>query len=141
MFQQRPDGIRSVWKASPWLPCSALTGTGRGRRQRQNTLGGERVPVTPTQRWCLPPPGLSPRTSGYRMSVVATSLSNVVSWAYGGALRSFSGFKSTLGRLNIVVTNPSGLRPPNHNPTTSCCTRLLSGRALLSSLRPQLQSA
>lgn len=49
------------------------------------------------------------------MSVIVTSLSNLVPWAYGGALGSFSGFKSTLGRLNIVVTNPSGLRPPNHN--------------------------
>ena len=140
MFQQRPDGVRSVWKASPWLPCFEQTGTGRGRRQRQNTLSGARAPVTPTQSWCLPPPGLSPGTSGYIMSVAATSLSNVVPWAYGGALRSFSGFKSTLGRLNIVVTNPSGLRPPNHNHHI-LRNRLLSGGALRSSLRPQLQSA
>ena len=58
MFRQRSDGIRSVWKGSPWLPCCEHTGTGGGRRQRQNTLSEEGVPAS------LPPVGLGPSCTG-----------------------------------------------------------------------------
>ena len=102
-------------KRHPGCPVVSIREQAEAEGRGRTPSSGERAPVSPTQGWCLPPPSLSPGTSGYMMSIAVTSLSNVVPWAYSGALRSFSGFKSTLGRLNIVVTNPSGLRPPNNN--------------------------
>ena len=96
MFRQRSDGIRSVWKGSPWLPCCEHTGTGGGRRQRQNTLSEEGVPVTPHSVLVPPSPWSVPQD--LRLHNVCSS---DFSWQLGAlglrwGLGSFSGFKSTL---------------------------------------------